>query len=143
MQGDAHLGGIQLLHRPVARQRFGQLFAIADEAQGATCRAADADAFLPVSGVDIEVLLLDASHQGRGEDLLGEAAIDFGQAQPCTVFTLVGSVDHAHQFHHHRQAGEGFLTCAEVHRLDHRPAETVMKRAASGCVITTKTNDHG
>ncbi|MNY39861.1 hypothetical protein D3C86_1745690 [compost metagenome] len=96
-----------------------------------------------MGGVDIQVLQFDAAHQGRGENLLGKAAVDLGQAQQGAVVALVDAVENLHQLHHHRQAGEGFLARADVHRLDHGAAETVVKGAAAGCVITTKTNDHG
>lgn len=96
-----------------------------------------------MGGVDIQVLQFDAAHQGRGENLFGKAAVDLGQAQRRAVGRLVVTVDYLQQFHHHCQAGEGFLARAAVHRLDHGAAEAVVKGAAAGCVITTKTNDHG
>jgi hypothetical protein len=80
VQGDLHLAGIELLHRPVGRQRFGQLLAQGEEAQAAAMAGGQADALLPVGGVRVEMLLLDAAHQGAGENLLGVAAFDVGQA---------------------------------------------------------------
>ena len=142
VQGDAHFIAVKLFYRPVGRQWLGQLLALGDEAQVGAIGGGDADAFLPVGGVRVQMLLLDAAHQGACENVLGVAVFDVGQAQRLTVLIAVLAVDHAYQLHHLRQPGQGFLACLRLQRLLHGTTETVVEGAAPGCVVTPKTHDH-
>ena len=88
------------------------------------------------------MLFLDAAHQGAGQNLLGVAAFDLGEAQCLAVLILILAIDHAYQLHHLRQPGQGFLARLGFQRLLHGTAKTMVEGAAPGCVVTPKTHDH-
>ncbi|MCY1405171.1 hypothetical protein D9M71_204060 [compost metagenome] len=140
VQGDLDLVAFQRLHRPVGRQRFRQLLGLGDEGQRLAV-AAHRHALLPVHGGDVHVLLFDAAHQGRLENLLAEAFLDGRQVDGFALGGLVLAALDPDQLHHHCQAGEGLLAGCRVHRLDDRAAETMVEGTATRCVIPTKTND--
>ena len=134
VQGDAHFIAVELFYGPVGRQWLGQLLALGDEAQVGTIGGSDVDALLPVGGVRVEMLFLDAAHQGAGQNLLGVAAFDLGEAQCLAVLILILAIDHAYQLHHLRQPGQGF---------QHGAAETVVEGTSACGVITAETHDDG
>ena len=142
VEGDLHVVVVQCFHRPVAGQRFRQLLAQGDKAQRLAGGAGDREVFLPGRGVHIQVILLDPAHQGGRKNLRTEAFFQCRQVQRLAVVVVVLAVAEGHQLHQDGQAGEGFLTVGRAHRFDHRAAETVVGRAATGSVIATKTNNH-